>query len=120
MIAEIVIRIKSGILINVGVIAKIWKKILCERDFTWNPSTCTCKNGKYSGSIIGDSVFMCDDIIVAAKAVSRKTIEIKNFYVLLAFLLVAIASLIVVSIYCYLIKYRSKQEHYYISRSLTN
>ena len=35
----------------------------------------------------------------------------QNFYILLAFLLIAIALLIAVSIYCYLIKYRAKQKH---------
>ena len=35
----------------------------------------------------------------------------QNFYTLLAFLLIAIALLIAVSIYCYLIKYRAKQKH---------
>ena len=35
----------------------------------------------------------------------------QNFYLLLAFLLITIALLISVSIYCYLIKYRAKQKH---------
>ena len=35
----------------------------------------------------------------------------QNFYVLLAFLLIAVAVLIAVGIYCYLIKYRAKQKH---------
>ena len=35
----------------------------------------------------------------------------KCFYILLAFLLITIALLIAVSIYCYLIKYRAKQKH---------
>ena len=35
----------------------------------------------------------------------------QNFYILLAFLLITIALLIAVSIYCYLIKYRAKQRH---------
>ena len=35
----------------------------------------------------------------------------QNFYILLAFLLITIALLIAVSIYCYLIKYRAKQKH---------
>ena len=38
-------------------------------------------------------------------------IKIKNFYILLAFLLFTIALLIAVSIYCYLIKYQAKQKH---------
>ena len=43
----------------------------------------------------------------------RKSITCKtqNFYILLAFLLIIIPSLIAVSIYCYLIKYRAKQKH---------
>ena len=35
----------------------------------------------------------------------------KNFYVLLAFLLISIVFLIAVSTYCYLIKYQVKQKH---------
>ena len=39
------------------------------------------------------------------------TCRTQNFYILLAFLLITIALLIAVSIYCYLIKYRAKEEH---------
>ena len=39
------------------------------------------------------------------------TFKIKNFYILLAFLLITIVLLIAVSIDCYLIKYRVKQKH---------
>ena len=35
----------------------------------------------------------------------------KIFYNLLAFLLITIALLVIVSIYCYLIKYKAKQKH---------
>ena len=35
----------------------------------------------------------------------------QNFYILLVFLLITLALLMVVSIYCYLIKYRAKQKH---------
>ena len=35
----------------------------------------------------------------------------QNFFVLLAFLLITLALLIAVKIYCYLIKYREKQKH---------
>ena len=35
----------------------------------------------------------------------------QNFYILLALLLITIALLIAVSIYCYLMKYRTKQKH---------
>ena len=37
--------------------------------------------------------------------------KIQNFNILLAFLLITIALLIAVSIYCYLIKYGVKQKH---------
>ena len=37
--------------------------------------------------------------------------KIQNLYILLAFLLITIALLIAVSVYCYLIKYRAKQKH---------
>ena len=39
----------------------------------------------------------------------KATCKTQNFYILLAFLLITIALLIVVSIYCYLIKHRAKQ-----------
>ena len=35
---------------------QVWEKTMHEKDYIWNPSTCTCENGKYLGSIIGDSV----------------------------------------------------------------
>ena len=62
-----------------------------------------------------DSVIMCDEFI--EKAIARNfnekkaTCKTQNFYILLAFLLITIALLIAVSIYCYLIKYRAKQKH---------
>ena len=50
-IAKNVIQIKSGI------------------TNPWNPTACTCENGKYLGSTIGDSVITCDGIIEAAKTI---------------------------------------------------
>ena len=48
LVVKNVIQIKSGILINVNVIVKIWMNIMrAEKDYTWNPATCSCKNGKY-------------------------------------------------------------------------
>ena len=32
------------------------KHHVCERDYVWNPSTCSCENGKYLASIMDDSV----------------------------------------------------------------
>ena len=61
-----------------------------------------------------NSAITCDEIIESyngktnfrGKKVICKT---QNFYILLAFLLITIALLIAVSIYCYLIKYRGKK-----------
>ena len=41
----------------------------------------------------------------------KKDSKIQNFYISLVFLLITIALLIAVSIYCYLIKYGAKQKH---------
>ena len=40
-----------------------------------------------------------------------KSVKTKIFYILLVFLLITIVLLIAVSIYCYLIKYKSKQKY---------
>ena len=55
---ENAIQITGGITINVDASAK---NIIL--NYTWNPATCSCKNGKYLASIIDDSVIMCDKII---------------------------------------------------------
>ena len=47
-------------------------------------------------------------IIINEKKENWKT---QNLYILLAFLLITIALLIAVSIYCHLIKHRAKQKH---------
>ena len=103
-----VARIKSGIMITVGVSVKIQKNIVCaKKGVFWNPATCSCKNGKYVRSI-GDSVVICDEIIEKTKSPSTKIVLTKststktvltNFYILLAFLLITIALLTAVSIY---------------------
>ena len=60
---------------------------------------------------------MCDEVIESynkeTKSFNEKrAIHItQNFYTLLAFLLITIALLIAVSIYCYLIKYRAIKKH---------
>ena len=61
-----------------------------------------------------DLVITCDEITdVEETNFNEKNITCKTqiFYFLLAFLLITIALLIAVSIYCYLIKYRAKQKH---------
>ena len=64
-----------------------------------------------------DSMITCDEIIDAEENETVPTSKRKgvcktqNFYILLALVLMTIALLIAVSIYCYLIKYRAKQKH---------
>ena len=36
---------------------------MCEKDYMWNPATCSCRNGHYLASISDDSVITCDEII---------------------------------------------------------
>ena len=43
--------------------------------------------------------------------IKKATCKTQNFYILLAFVLITIALLIAVSIYCYLIKYWEKRKH---------
>ena len=51
----------GGIMINVDVSAK--NVNFCEKDYIWNPFTCSCKNGKKLVSIMDDSVITYDEII---------------------------------------------------------
>ena len=88
--AENVTQIKSAITINVGVSVKIWKNIMCAKKiYFWNLATCSCENGKYVGSIIDDSVIMCDEIIKEAKNVPTKIVTTNNIsvnlYILIPF-----------------------------------
>ena len=87
------------------------KHHIYEKDYVWNPATCNCENGKYLASIMDDSVITCDEIInVKETNFNEKNITYRtqNVYILLVFLLTTITLLIAVSIYCYLIKYRTK------------
>ena len=97
---------------------------VCGKDYIWNFATFHCENGTYLASVIDDSVIKYHEIMEETKTMPSKTIptktistrfngkkvncKIKNFYILLTFLLIAIALLITVSIYCYLIKYQAK------------
>ena len=36
---------------------------VCEKDYIWNPATCSCKNGKYLAIIMEDSAIASDEII---------------------------------------------------------
>ena len=56
-----VIQINGRITINVCVSVK--KRHACEKDYILNPATCSCQNGKYLASTMGDSVITFDEII---------------------------------------------------------
>ena len=103
---------------------------VCEKNYAWNPATRSCENGKYLGSIIDNSAITFDEIMESyeedvdaevksndeTKSISanfnekKATCKTQNFYISLAFLLITIALLISISIYCYLIKYQAKQK----------
>ena len=81
---------------------------------------------------MNDWVSMCDEVIHAdaeAKSYNEETKTLpkniisgtKRFYILVAFLLITIALLTAVGIYCYLIKYKqNKNTHYHFMPYLTN
>ena len=106
------------------------KRHVCKKDYVLNPAICKCENGKYLASIMDDSAIACDEIIESynekTKTVltnfneKKATCKMQNFYILLAFLLITIALLKAVSIYCYLIKYRAKQKHLLPFRNTNN
>ena len=39
----------------------------CEKDYIWNPATCSCENGKYLRSVIDGLKITCDEVINTAK-----------------------------------------------------
>ena len=94
------------------------KRHVSEKDYVWNPATCNCENGKYLASIVDDSAIMCDEVIDSYKEKTnfnekKAACKIQSFYILLGFLLIIIALLIAVSIYCYFIKYHGEKIIYY-------
>ena len=95
-----------------------------KKDFIWNPATCACENDKYLRNGIDNSVIMCHEIIDVTKTALTKTVPTKctskNFYIFLTFLLITIALLIAVTIYCYLIKYGAKQKHLLTCPDISN
>ena len=70
---------------------------------------------RYLESIMDDSAIMCDEIIESydeeTKSIltnfneRKATSKTQNLYILLAFLLITIALLIAISIYCFMITY---------------
>ena len=97
------------------------KRHVCEKDYIWNPSTCSSENGEYLASIMDDLAITCDEVRESydkdTKTIPKKFNEKKailktqNFYILLGILLITTELLIAVRIYCYLIKYRAKQKN---------
>ena len=93
------------------------KHHICEKNYIWHPTTCSCENGKYLANIIDDSVITCDEIIEDTKSIptnfNEKIIicEAKNLYILLTFLLITIALLTAVGISLCIVKYKAKQKH---------
>ena len=54
-----------------------WKKLhISEKDYIWNPAVCSCKNGKYLASIIGNSVITCNETTDARETITVLT----NFF----------------------------------------
>ena len=122
---------------------KCKKCYVYEKD-VWDPATCYCQNGKYLASTMDDSWIIGDEVIYADKDVEAKsndesksneeaksndetnfnkkkaTCKTQKFYISLAFLLITIALLRGVSIYCYLTKYRPKQEQLLPFHDLNN
>ena len=50
------------------------KHHICEKDYVWNPVTCSCKNRTYLASIMDDSAITSDEIIdVEAKSYDKET-----------------------------------------------
>ena len=92
------------------------KHYICEGNYVWNPVTWNCENGKYLASIMYGLVITCDEesrdeeikTILTNCNEKKVTCKMQNVHILLAFLLITIALLIAVSIYCYLIKYQTK------------
>ena len=73
---------------------KCKKLHVCEKDYIWNPATCSCEYGKYLASIMDDSVITCDESIEETVPTNfnekKATCKTHNFYIILAFPLITI------------------------------
>ena len=47
------------------------------KNYIWNLATYSCENDKCVGSVIDDSLIICDEIIEETKIVPTKTVPIK-------------------------------------------
>ena len=56
----------------------MWKRCeckkhhICEKEYTWNPTICSCENGEYLANPIDDSVILSDEIIGEKKFIPTK------------------------------------------------
>ena len=48
----------------------------CQKDYSWNPSTCICENSKYLKSVVDTSVTECDEIVIVMNNLSTKMANI--------------------------------------------
>ena len=81
----------DGITINVDVSIKT----ICEKDYVWNPATCSCENGKCLASILDDSAVIYDEVIKLYDEEIQSiptsfnetniTCKTQNFYIYLSF-----------------------------------
>ena len=55
-----VTHINVGITINFDVSTKCH---VCEKNYVWNPTTCSCESGKYLVCIMDNSEIICDEVI---------------------------------------------------------
>ena len=90
------------------------QRYVCEKYYIRNPATFRCENGRYLAIIIDDFAITFDELIESYNE-ETKTIRTnfneKNpicqrqiFYILLAFLLITIAVMIAVIVFCSLLK----------------
>ena len=89
---------------------------LRQKTYVSDLATCNCENEKYLASILDDSAIISHEIIESYEEETnfiekKATYKMQNIYILLEFLLITIALLIIVSIYCYFIKYQERQNH---------
>ena len=52
--------------------------IYVKKDYIWNPSTCSCENGKYLATIIEYSAIMYDELIERDDAEKKKLMKWKQ------------------------------------------
>ena len=62
MTEENVIQISGRIMTRVDLIAK---KVMCKKDYLWNPGSCSGENRKHLANIMNNSTITCDEVIVS-------------------------------------------------------